>query len=61
MSDPMQRTLADVMADLDASEADIAAGRIVPADEVHQAIKDRIDRLETALSGRLSRIAASRR
>ena len=55
-------TLEQIKADLAASEADIAAGRTVPADAVHQMMQERIDRLEARLSGDSShKIASVRR
>jgi len=51
MSDPRMPTLDRIKADLAESEADIAAGRLIPADAVHQMMQDRIDRLEARLAG----------
>jgi len=48
--------------DLNASEADIAAGRVLPADAVDRMIQERIDRLEVRLSAtQLRRVATPRR
>ncbi len=55
-------TLEQIKADLAESEADIAAGRLIPADAVHQMMQDRIDRLEERLSSDPShKIASVRR
>jgi len=48
-------TLDRIKADLAESEADIAAGRLIPADAVHQMMQDRIDRLEARLAGKPTR------
>jgi hypothetical protein len=40
-----------IKADLAESEADIAAGRLIPGEAVHQMMQDRIDQLEARLAG----------
>lgn len=48
--------------DLAASKADIEAGRLVPADTIHQMMQERVDRLEARLSGKPNhKIASVRR
>jgi len=47
--DPTRRTLADLTADFDASDADAEAGRILPAEEVEAKIEAAIARLEGKL------------
>jgi hypothetical protein len=54
-------TIDEWSAALDQSDADIAAGNLVPGEVVHKAIQDRIDRLEAALSAERLRRAAPRR
>ena len=62
MTDPTALPLKDWIAALDESEADIAAGNLVPGDVVHRAIQERIDQLEAALSdNRRQKKAAPRR
>ena len=46
MSNPHTPTRDEILADLDASDADLEAGRVVSADDVHRMIQDRIDRYE---------------
>jgi hypothetical protein len=58
MTDPTKLTLDDWIAALDQSDAEIAAGDLVPGDLVHRAIQDRIDQLEAALSDERDRKAA---
>lgn len=47
MSDPTKRTLAELIADLDASEAELAAGDLVPGEVVLAELRASIARLET--------------
>lgn len=61
MNDPTRRTAADLIADLDASEADIEAGRIVPGETVLARIQAALDRYEAEQSYGKHRAAASRR
>jgi hypothetical protein len=62
MSTPLVPALDQIKADLAESEADIAAGRLIPGDVVHQMMQDRIDRLEARLAGTPTRkIAPVRR
>ena len=44
--DPPMPSEAELLASLDRSEADLAAGRIVPASVVHAELRDAIDRIE---------------
>jgi predicted transcriptional regulator len=53
--------LDEIAAALDSSEADILAGRVVPADEVDRMIRKRIDRTEARLSAGRSFPAATPR
>ena len=46
MSDPTNRSLSDLIADLDASEAEIDAGEVVPAEEVFAELEASLARLE---------------
>jgi len=43
MDDPTKRTLADLIADLEASEAEIAAGQTIPGEQVLAELQDRLD------------------
>ena len=45
---------------LDESEADLAAGRIVPGEVVHQGLRDSLARLEAKRAARLLRGASAR-
>jgi hypothetical protein len=47
MKDPTKHTYEDVLADLEASDAELDAGLMVPGEVVHAAI----DRLEARLAG----------
>lgn len=51
MTDPTNRSREDMIADLDASDADIAAGDLVPGEAVIATIEAAIDRLEARLAG----------
>ena len=57
--DPPMPSEAELLASLDRSEADLAAGRIVPASVVHAELRAAIDRIE-AQRGQL-RSAVARR
>jgi hypothetical protein len=57
MSNPRMSTLDQIKADLAESEDDIAAGRLIPADAVHQTMQDRLDRLEERLSEGINGVA----
>ncbi len=46
MSDPTNRTIAEMLADLDASEAELAVGDVVPGETILANIQAAIDRLE---------------
>lgn len=46
MSDPTNRSLSDLLADLDASEAEIEAGEVVPAEQVFADLDASLARLE---------------
>ena len=54
-------TADDIRADLAASDADIAAGRLIPGDEILKMIQDRIDRLEARLAAKNAPKIAIRR
>ncbi|HEX4508362.1 MAG TPA: hypothetical protein VH722_21720 [Alphaproteobacteria bacterium] len=61
MNDPRMPTLAELQADLDASDAEIEAGQIVPAEVVRQLFHDTLARMEAKKTATLKREAASRR
>lgn len=46
MSDPTRRTLVEIEADLDASDAEADAGEFVPAEVVHAKLKAALERLQ---------------
>jgi hypothetical protein len=46
MNDPTHRTLSDLIADLEASEAELAAGDLVPGEVVLAELRESIARLE---------------
>jgi hypothetical protein len=48
MTDPKNRACEDMLADLDASDAEIAAGDLVPGEVVRATIQTAIDRLARA-------------
>ena len=54
-------SLDRIAAALDSSEADIEAGRTIPADEIDRMMQDRIDRLEARLSASSRRAVPTRR
>lgn len=45
MNDPTKRPLADLLADFEASDAEVDAGHIVPADEVIPRLRESLRRL----------------
>jgi hypothetical protein len=49
MTEPAERRRAEMLADLDASDAEIAAGNLVSGEAVLATIEAAIDRLETRL------------
>jgi len=55
MSDPTRRTLAEIEADLDASDAEADAGEFVPAEIVHAKLKAALERLQHQPSSSQSR------
>jgi len=55
MSDPTRRTLPDIEADLDASDAEANAGEFVPAEIVHATLKAALERLQHQPSSSPSR------
>lgn len=61
MSDPTNLTLADLMADLEASEAEIEAGEIVPAEIVFAELEASLARLEAKLASADKARAVSRK
>ena len=61
MTDPTKRTIADWIADLDASEAEADAGLTVPGEVVRQHILDSLARLEAKKAAAPKREATSRR
>ena len=61
MADPTNRPPADWLDDIAESEAQLAAGDIVPAEPVLRRLRDSIAQLEAKLAGNLPRVAAPRR
>lgn len=59
MDDPTNRRLTDLEADLDASEAEVAARELVPGDVVFQRGRKAIERFETMQSPAKGRRAGS--
>jgi len=60
MTDPTNRRPADWLDDIAESEAQLAAGDIVPAEPVLQRLRESIAQLEAKLAGNPSRTAAPR-
>lgn len=60
MTDPTRHTLADLMADLDASDADIESGNIVPGEAVLAELEEQLARLEARLARQAGARATSR-
>lgn len=48
MNDPTKRSVADLVADLDASDAEAEAGDLVPAQTVFARIEAAIERIEAS-------------
>ena len=60
MSDPTKRTREEMLADLEASDAEVDAGLTVPGEVVLEGIQAAIDRLEARLAGGPQRKTARR-
>jgi hypothetical protein len=52
MNDPRMPTVAELLADMEASDAEIEAGLTVPAEVVHRLFDDALPRLETKKAAR---------
>lgn len=61
MKDPTKRTREEMLADLEASDAEAEAGDLVPGEVVEAMIQEAIDRLEARLADGPQRKAAPRR
>ncbi len=61
MSNPTDRPPAEWLDDIAESEAQLAAGDIVPAEPVLQRLRDTIAQLEAKLADNLPRVATPRR
>jgi hypothetical protein len=61
MNDPTRRPLSDLVADLDISEAEYAAGDLVAGEVVLDELRASIDRLEAKQRNAPSRGAATQR
>ena len=61
MNDPTNRPVSDWLADLDASDADLAAGRIVPGEVVMARLQAALERYEATRRGEKDPRVASHR
>jgi hypothetical protein len=61
MTDPTQRSPAEWLDDIAESEAQLAAGEVVPAEPVLNRLRETISQLEAKRAGKRPRPAAPRR